>query len=458
MHNLEQKQVIELFKRNKIASLPGLRLPHLKDGQEMQTVSMPVPACVRIPMLQHMGHACEPLVQAGDTVCVGQKIGDSDALMSVPVHASVSGTVRTVETRTAYSGQHVQHVVIDTDGTQTLEHPDMPVDTPDRDSFLNAVRESGLCGLGGAGFPTHVKLGYRDFDRLDTLIVNAAECEPYITSDYREMMEHPDQILEGILLVMKHLRISRAFIGIEDNKPQAITLLQEKTSAFSCIQIIPLRNRYPQGAEKMIAYAATGRVIPQGSLPADQGMIVMNVSSISFLAHYMKTSQPLTTRRITVSGDAVASPCNVIVPIGTSVADVLHYCGVNGDLRSVLMGGPMMGIAVAQLEDPIIKNNNALTILKHPSGRNTSHDTTACIRCSKCIRSCPMHLMPAMLEKAYDRRDFAAMPALGVDLCIGCGCCSYVCPAKRNLTQKIQLAKPHVRRYLEQQNAKEVQT
>ena len=429
-------------------TLDGLYIQHNKRNKEDATLSMPIPAQVRIPMLQHMGKACNSLVKKGDQVKVGQKIGDSDAYMSVPIHASVSGTVAAIENYTVFGGQITQSVVIEADGEQTLDHPDAPVDAPNRKAFIAAIRESGLCGLGGAGFPTHVKLDYKDVDRIDTLVINAAECEPYITSDYREMLENPDQILEGIRLVMKYLSIQNAFIGIEDNKPAAIELFMQKTADASEINITTLRSKYPQGAEKVITYAATGRIIEEGKLPADHGVLVMNVSTVSFIAEYMRTSQPLTSRRITVSGDAVETAKNIFVPVGTAVADVLDYCGgISEDVYSILMGGPMMGVAVAEMEAPVVKNNNALTVMR--STQKKLYRTTACIRCGKCVKVCPVNLMPAMLERAFDNENFAVMPDLGVNVCIGCGCCSYVCPAKRNLAQKIQLAKPHVRKYLE---------
>ncbi len=304
---------------------------------------------------------------------------------------------------------------------------------------MTAARESGISGLGGAGFPTHIKLGYKDIDLVNTLVINAAECEPYITSDYREMLENPDGILSGIQTVMKCLDISQAVIGIEDNKPDAIALFNKKVQGTN-IRVEALRSIYPQGAEKVLIYNTTGRIIEEGEIPADKGVIVMNVTTVANLDRFLKTGMPLTHKRVTIDGSLVRHPVNIRVPIGTMISDLLEFANVHtGSIAKVLMGGPMMGTALHTLDTPIIKNNNAILVMDEQQARLPK--TTACIRCGRCVDVCPMNLMPAALERAYDRRNTEQLVNLKVNLCINCGSCTYVCPAKRNLAQKNQLAK-----------------
>ena len=256
-------------------------------------------------------------------------------------------------------------------------------------------------------------------------------------------MENTQNVLDGIAAVQKYLNIQDIYFGIEANKPQALELLDEKTASDPHFHVVQLKQLYPQGAEKSIIYATTGITVEAGKLPADCGVLVMNVSSVGFLGSYLKTGMPLVRKRITVDGDAVLTPNNLIVPIGTPIKQVLDYCGVAAEPKKVLMGGPMMGIAVSDLEMPVIKNNNA--ILAFTRNEITQQKTTACIRCGSCVSVCPMNLMPTLLEKAYDRRDADALVDAGINLCIYCGCCSYICPAKRQLAQKNQLAKTFVR-------------
>lgn len=423
--------------------LNGLKLLHYKNSQDAQTVDMPVPQVVRIPMVQHMGAPCTPVVKPGDEVLVGQLIGNSEQAFSVPIHSSVSGKVKAIEDYVTSMGAIVKRVVIETDGEQrTIEGKPRTVST--QQELVDAAREAGIAGLGGAGFPTHIKLAYKDVDRVDALVINAAECEPYITSDYREMLENPDGILEGIKTVMKCLNIPKAFIGIEDNKPEAIALLNQKTQG-SAIHVEALKSIYPQGAEKVLIYNTTGRIIEEGEIPADKGVIVMNVTTVAHLHRFLTTGMPLTHKRVTVDGDLVSKPMNVRVPIGTMISDLLAFAGVDTDkVCKALMGGPMMGTALDTLDTPVIKNNNAILVLDEKHAQPPK--TTACIRCGRCIDVCPMNLMPAALEKAFDQQDIDQLETLKVNLCINCGSCTYVCPAKRNLAQKNQLAKGLLKR------------
>ena len=424
--------------------LNGVKLFHYKNSKDAQTVDIPLPPTVTIPLLQHMGVGCEPVVAVGDIVKVGQLIGDSEAAFSVPVHSSVAGKVIEVGKYVASTGKVENQVTIEVAPEQeTIECG--PVEVTDQASLVAAARAAGLAGLGGAGFPTHIKLAYKDIDKVDALVINGAECEPYITSDYREMIESPDDIIAGIELVQKCLGIEKAYIGIEDNKPEAIALLNSKVADKPGIRVEALPSLYPQGAEKVLIYNCTGRIIEEGEIPADKGVIVMNITTVANLYRYVRTGMPLTHKRVTVDGNYVKKPMNVRVPIGTSISYVLDYVGVPMEpARKVLMGGPMMGVAVYELTAPIIKNNNAILLLDEKAA--VFPKTTACIRCGRCIEACPINLMPAALERAYDQGDEERLKQLKVNLCINCGCCTYVCPAKRHLAQKNQLAKGLLRK------------
>lgn len=425
--------------------LNGISLPHKKGTKDSATVAMPLPERVRISMSQHMGAPCSPLVKKGDLVKVGQKIGKSEAFMSCPVHSSVSGEVTDVGNLLLANGKTCKYVEIHTDGLQTMSEEVTPPVVTDKQSLVNAIRESGCCGLGGAGFPTHIKLNYDETKTdIDSLVINAAECEPYITSDYREMMENPDGVLEGIKLLQKILEIENVYIGIEDNKPKAIEMLEKKTKDDSSIKIVSLESSYPQGAEKVLAYSCTGRIITEGNLPSSHGIIVMNVSTVGFINSYIKTGVPLVERRVTVDGELVKKPCNVKVLVGTPVSEILKFAETDIDnIHKLISGGPMMGMCLYDIDAPLSKTNNAFLAMKKQEYKRglLKTEQTNCIRCGRCISACPLGLMPAALEKAYDKRDKDTLNKLKIDMCINCGSCSYVCPAKRPLAEKNQLAK-----------------
>lgn len=424
--------------------LPGVRVRHSKNTSEGATILLETPERVIIPMQQHMGVPCEPLVKKGDAVLMGQKIGESREYFSVPIHASCSGTVAEIAVYHSPTGSSCKAVVIDTDGQQSLDPSLHRPEIASQQDFIQAVRESGLVGLGGAGFPTFVKFAYKDIDRVHTLVVNGAECEPYITSDYRAFLEDTEHIVEGVRLIRKYLTIDQVYIGIEDNKPAAMEVMEKAFAPEDHVTVVRLKSLYPQGAEKSIAYAAGGVVVEKGKLPADCGVIVANVSTVAFIGKYSRDGIPLISRRVTVDGDCVKQPGNFRVPLGTPIRFLLEQCGVGEeDYAKALMGGPMMGTPLTSVDAPVIKNNNGITLLSEKVARLA--EPTACIRCGRCIRVCPMSLMPARLEKAYDRRDMESLEKLCVDLCINCGCCTYTCPAKRHLAQKNQLAKQLVR-------------
>ena len=417
--------------------LNGVELGHFKLTHTTETIDIPLPKQVIIPMSQTMGAPCDCLVQQGDSVKVGQKIGDSGAFMSAPLHSSVSGEVSAITDYLLANGKYCKAAVIDTDGLQTVSEEVTVPEITDKQSLVQAVRESGCCGLGGAGFPTHIKLNYDAVKTpVDTLVINGAECEPYITSDYRELVENPTDVIEGILMLQRLLGIPKAKICIEENKPAAIADFRKRTAELNAIEVLTLPASYPQGAEKMIIYSATGRIVAEGELPANQGVMVMNVSTVGFICRYSRTGMPLVSRRITVDGNAVTKPANLIVPVGTIINEVLAFCGTEKP-EKVLAGGPMMGMCIYDTDMSVSKTTNAILAFKDVKAPKT----TACIRCGRCIRGCPMNLMPTLLEQAYDRRDIDALKELKVMLCMNCGCCSYACPANRPLAEKNQLAK-----------------
>ena len=425
-------------------SLQGVKVKHSKNTANLQPVRMPVPEKVIIPMIQHMGAPCDLLVKVNDTVTVGQLIGDSGAFLSSPIHSSVSGTVTAIDDFVTALGAKCKAAVITTDGLQTV-CPDLEVPQVNSHADLvAAVRKCGMVGLGGAGFPTHVKLNPKNLSEVDTLVINGAECEPYITCDMRLMLDNTDGLLEGIAVVKKYLDVSRVVIGVEDNKPEAIAKLTQAVASMDGVSVQTLKSKYPQGAEKVLIYETTGRVVKEGQLPADVGVVVLNVASCAKIADYLKTGMPLVEKTITVDGSAVAEPKNVIVPIGAQIKDIIAFCGgYKAEAKKILMGGPMMGIVVPSDEFPVVKNNNA--ILAFDEAESRQEFETACIRCGRCLRACPFGLAPAKLDKAYRTRNIAALKALKVNLCMECGCCSYVCPAKRYLVMSNKLGKKLLR-------------
>lgn len=420
-----------------------IRIPHNKGTENSETVDIPLPEKVVIPLSQHMGAPCEALVKAGDHVKVGEKIGDTDAFMSAPIHSSVSGTVKELIEYLPANGRPCRAVVIETDGLQEVSEQVSPPRVNDRESFIKAVRDSGCCGLGGAGFPTHIKLAFDpEKTPVDSLIVNGAECEPYITSDYRELIENTGGVFNGIKTIQKYLGIEKAYVCIEDNKPKAIKMLEEEAAKDDTVSVVKLRSAYPQGAEKVAVYSATKRIIGEGELPSDKGVLVMNVSTVSFIDGYLKNGMPMVSRRITVDGDVVRTPCNMRVPLGTPVSKLLEFADCKPEAADkILAGGPMMGLCLFDTETPICKTNNAILAFR----KAKEPVRTNCIRCGRCVRACPLDLMPQSIEKAYDARDIETLKKLKVGLCMNCGSCSYVCPAKRDLAEKNQLAKELIR-------------
>lgn len=439
------------FPRRPFRTSGGARVPHRKNTWEKPSVTMPPVATVTLPMLQHIGAPCTPTVKKGDHVYAGQIVGDSEAYVSAPIHASVSGTVKEITTVMLTGGQYVDAVVIDSDGKMEYD-PELqpPPEVKTKEELFKAARNAGLVGLGGAGFPAHVKLNVPDDKHIDTLIVNAAECEPYVTSDHREALENGKNVLNGIYKIKEILGVARVIVAVEDNKPDVIAKLTEIAEdpvkdPLDEVKVLALRSQYPQGAEKVLVKACTGRDVPQGKLPADVGCLVMNIASVSFLESYMRTGKPLTLKRVTIDGSAVVNPQNVIVPIGTPIAEVMAFCsGYKEEPEKIIMGGPMMGIAVTGDDLPIIKQNNAILAFLPKDAELMP--TTSCIRCGRCVSACPMKLMPTTLEKAVEKRDLNKLRSLDILTCMECGCCSFSCPAGRRLVQSIRLGKSYLKK------------
>ncbi len=425
-------------------TMKGAKIGHFKNTENCPCVAMPLPSEVCISMSQHMGPPCKPTVAKGDTVKVGTVVGDSDAFLSAPIHSSVSGTVKDVTEIVTANGARSQVVIIATDGEQTVDESVKPPVVTNHPEFVKAIRASGLVGLGGAGFPTHIKLNPRNLSEVDTLVVNAAECEPYITSDYRTIIERPQDVMDGIAAIKEYLAITQVKIGIENNKPQAIELLRRMTANDSSIEVVSLPSIYPKGAEKVTIFETTGRVVKEGQLPADVGVVLNNITSTAFIGQYMRTGMPLVTKCLTVDGGAIAEPKNVIAPIGTHYSDVIAFCGgYKVPAKKLIMGGPMMGILVFDDTYPVLKNNNAL--LAFDESQTVVYPEHPCIRCGRCMHACPYQLMPRQIELAAESQDIDKLQRLKVMLCMECGSRSYVCPAKRNLTFSNKMAKQQVR-------------
>lgn len=437
-----------LFKK-----LSGVRVKHCKNTADLAPVRIAVPKTVYIPMAMHIGAPAVLAVKVGDAVKVGTLIGESGAGLSSPVYSSVSGTVKKIDEIIAIAGNHVPTVVIESDGEQTIDESISPYEVNTKEAFLEALRKSGIVGLGGAGFPTPIKLN-ADNSRVDTLVINGAECEPYITSDTRTMLDGADDVAYGISLICKFLEIDNVVIGIEKNKPQCISSMRKATEDMAGVRVMPLPSVYPQGGEKVLAYHTTGRVIPQGKLPLDVGIIVINCTTVAAIAKFIRTGMPLVEKCVTVDGSAVSEPKNLIAPIGTPVGELIKECGgFKEEPRKVLYGGPMMGIALPDLTSPILKQTNAVIFMGEKEA--TPPPVTPCIKCGACIEACPLSLDPVAISKAYKAGEPETLERLKVDVCMECGCCSYGCPAKRNIVQRNKMAKSMLRDYKIKQKATE---
>jgi electron transport complex protein RnfC len=401
------------------------------------------PKLVSIAMSQHIGAPCKPLVAVGQRVTVGQKVGDGTGLCA-PVHASISGTVVAVEERPHPGGTQVLSVVIENDGRDDLSpdiHPRESIGELDAQALIDILREAGITGMGGAGFPTYFKLS-SGLGKVDTVIVNGAECEPYITADDRLMRQTPERVMGGLRIIRKILQPERTAIGIEANKPEAIEAMRAVLEEG--VELLPLRVRYPQGAEKQLIQSVTGRCVPPGGLPASVGCAVFNAATCAAIYDAVYAGMPLVRRAVTVTGGAIAHPGNFIAPIGTPFSELIEAAGGFACTPyKILCGGPMMGLAQYTIDAMTIKGCNAITCLseKDRRGQAAQH----CIRCGKCVENCPMHLMPLFMHKASAAGKLERLKELHVADCIECGCCAYGCPAGIPLVQSFRTAKRMLR-------------
>lgn len=400
------------------------------------------------PVNQHIGKPAKPVVAKGDQVLAGQIIAEADGFVSANIISSCSGTVKAIEERHTISGARATCIVIANDGQYTLapgigkKRKDGTVSNKD---ILDAIKAAGIVGLGGAGFPTHVKLTSKNPDAIDYVIANGSECEPYITCDDRLMQDENRGIVEGLRLVLQLFPNAQGIIAIEDNKPEAIRAMEAVCAGEKQISVQPVMAKYPEGGERNLISVISGRDLRFGQLPADVGCIVCNVTTLNAIYRAVHFSEPLLERYFTVSGDAIANPCTMSVRIGTSCQELIEAAGgikPGCEVKKILCGGPMMGIAMSSLDVPVSKNNNALTVLAEDEVELAESQQTACIRCGRCTRSCPIHLIPQMMADAAERKDYEQYEKrlYGLD-CIACGSCTYVCPAKRPLMQLFKQTK-----------------
>jgi electron transport complex protein RnfC len=426
--------------------LGGVRAPHLKNTAKRAPENIPVPSEVKLPMSMHSGAPANPVVSIGDYVKVGQVIGEAVGSVSSPVHASVSGTVKSIDNIDSITGEKAVTITITSDGKQIPWEGIAPPQVTNLAEFLEAVKNSGVVGLGGAGYPTAPKFTLRESVKLDYILVNGAECEPYITSDTRTMIDDAEYVWEGVLLMKEFLKPKNIIICIENNKPEPIKKMKALSNGTQGVSVHVLPSLYPQGERKVLVYNVTGRIVPEGGRLPDVGCIVVNCTTVATFARYIKTGSPLVSKCVTVDGSAVKNPKNVIAPIGTPVREIFEYCGellcegkLKDDVKKVTLGGPMMGVAIPSLDIPIVKITNA--ILAFSAKDSEPPEPAACIKCGRCLSKCPMSLMPPNIENAFELKKPELLKKFKVNMCAECACCAYSCPAKRPLVQVMTLAK-----------------
>ena len=416
---------------------------HPYDGKELSK-DKPIKAVLPkgdlvYPLSQHIGAPATPIVKKGDHVLQGQKIAEASGFVSAPIYATVSGTVKAIEPRRVVTSNEVMSIVIENDGLyEEVDYPKYkPYEELSKEEIVNIVKEAGVVGMGGAGFPTFIKLSPKEPDKIDYVIANCAECEPYLTSDYRRMIEEPEKLIGGLKIMLRLFDNAKGILAVEENKPDAIALLKKLTKDEPNISVKPLKTKYPQGAERAIIFATTGRAIHSSKLPADAGCIVDNVDTIVAIYHAVTEGKPLMNRIVTVTGDAIKDPRNFIVRIGTNYHELIEEAGgFKKDPVKIISGGPMMGFALFDLDVPTTKTASALLCLTKDDVSDMK--PTACIKCGRCVEVCPSRLVPNKLMVASLHGDSETFRKLDGLECLECGCCSFTCPAKRPLTQSIK--------------------
>ncbi len=425
----------------------GVHVSHNKEMTERKSLEYAKePDLVYIPLHQHIGAPCQALVSVGDRVKVGQKIGQAEAFVSTPVHSSVAGLVKSIINMNTPTGMNSKTIVIESDKTNEVEeHPNPKgnVDDLSPKEILNIIKDMGITGMGGAGFPTHVKLSPPPEKKIDTVIINGAECEPFLTSDHRLMLEMPDKVITGLKAIMKALNVEKGFIGIEDNKIDVVEVLRSLVRPEDNIKIVTVKAKYPQGDEKRLIDAITGRKVPSGGLPMDVGCVVNNAGTAKAIAEAITEGKPLYERVVTVTGNGIKEPKNLVAKIGTPFKELIDQCGgFNGTPGKIIMGGPMMGLSQFSIEVPVIKGTSGILVLTEEEAK--SEKISPCIKCGKCLEVCPVYLQPLYIS-AYALKDkFEGAEKYGALDCVECGACSYICPSKRPLVESIRFAKREI--------------
>jgi electron transport complex protein RnfC len=432
--------------QGKLTFKGGVHVPEFKELTEKKSIIVAEsPQFAYIPLHQHTGAPCEPIVNVGDRVKIGQKIGESSAFVSGSIHASIAGTVKEIKMMYTPTGMKVKCVVIENDGTEEMDDfgTQKSLDELTAQEIIGIIKEKGITGMGGASFPAHVKFSPPKEKPIDTLILNGAECEPYLTSDHRVMLEQPELVVLGLKAVKKALNVEKAYIAVEDNKPDAIEALKKAVDPADGIQVVTLKTKYPQGDEKRVIDAVTGRKVPTGGLPMDVGCVVSNVSTSKAIAEAVLYGKPLYERVVTVTGKGIAEPKNVLARIGTPFGELIRQCGgFSAKPGKIISGGPMMGIAQFTLDAPIIKGSGGILVI--PAEDVKEEPVLPCIKCGKCIEVCPSRLQPLFIS-AYALKNNSEMSDKYFALsCVECGACSFICPAKRPLAESIKNIKKEI--------------
>lgn len=424
----------------------GVHPPENKiQTENMAVEEVKAPKMLYVALLQHIGAPLDPIVAVGDRVLKGQKIADSQAFMSSPIHSPVSGTVKRIEDHVFPLMGRIKTVIIENDEQETWTELSKieKWENVDRRTLLTMIREKGIVGIGGASFPTHIKLDPPADAKIDTLLLNGAECEPYLNSDNRLMIENPEKIVNGIKIIKKILGVNRAIVGIEENKPEAIASMRKAVEGTG-IEIAPLKTKYPQGGEKQLIKAVLDRQVPSGKLPSAVGVVVQNTGTAAAIYDGIVNGIPLIEKVVTVSGKGIINPKNVKIAIGTPFSYLLDYCGVNREVvDKLVMGGPMMGMAQFSEEAPVIKGTSGLLALT--KDETNPYKTRACIGCGKCVEACPMGLEPLMFARLAAFEQWEQLKEYSLMDCIECGSCAYICPANRPLTEAIKIGKSKLR-------------